>query len=230
MPSVLNDIPAETVYTQQPTEKNVIYWTHFDTPQSQIIMLNRGEKGFNVDLNPTIRLFNEYFGGGMNSVIFQEMREARALAYNAMSVYQSPGRNDKHYYSMSYIATQYDKMETAIDAFIELLDKMPESENAFTLAKEGIIKTIRTSRTTKSDILWTYEYYNKIGVKTDLNKAVFEKTPGMTLEDLKNFQNKYLKGNTHTILVIGDRKQIPFKILKKYGKIKEVKTKTLFGF
>lgn len=230
VPSTLKDIPAETVYTQQPTEKNVIYWTHFDTPQSQIIMLNRGEKGFNVNLNPTVELFNEYFGGSMNSVIFQEMREARALAYTAMSVYQPPFKNENHYYSLSYIATQYDKIETAIDAFIELLDKMPESENAFTLAKDGIIKKIRTSRTTKSDILWTYEQYNKIGVKTDLNKAIFEKTPSMTLGDLKNFQNNYLKGKTHTILVIGDKKQIPFKILKKYGKVKEVKTETLFGF
>jgi len=230
VPNVLKDVPAERIYTQQATEKNIIYWAHFDTPQSQIIMLNRGAKGFNVALNPTLRLFNEYFGGSMNSVIFQEMREARALAYTAVSFYQSPNKNTEHYYSLSYIATQYDKMQTAIDAFLELLDAMPESENAFNLAKDGIIKQIRTSRTTRDDILWKFENYKKIGVTQDLNKESFEKIPAMTLQDLKNFQNTYLKAKPHTYLILGDKKQLPFKVLKKYGKVKEIKIETLFGY
>lgn len=229
-PATLKDVPAERVYTQQPTDKNIIYWAHFDTPQSQIIMLNRGEKGFNVPLNPTLRLFNEYFGGSMNSVIFQEMREARALAYTAMSFYQSPDKNTDHYYSLSYIATQYDKMQTAIDAFIELMNAMPESENAFNLAKDGIVKQIRTDRTTRDDILWKYEDYKKIGVKQDLNKETFEKVPSMTMDDLKKFQAAYLKDKPHTFLILGDRKSLPLKMLKKYGKVKEVKIETLFGY
>ncbi|MPM07450.1 hypothetical protein SDC9_53756 [bioreactor metagenome] len=230
VPATLKDVPAERVYEQQATDKNVIYWAHFDTPQSQIILLNRGAKGFNVDLNPTLRLFNEYFGGSMNSVIFQEMREARSLAYTAISYYQSPDKNSDHYYSLSYIATQYDKMQTAIDAFIELMDAMPVSDNAFNLAKDGLVKQIRTDRTTRDDILWKYEDYKKIGVKEDLNKAIYEKAPNMTIEDLKKFQAEYLTGKPHTFLIIGDRKQLPLKMLKKYGKVKEVKIETLFGY
>ncbi|HCB63207.1 MAG TPA: peptidase M16 [Bacteroidales bacterium] len=229
-PATLKDVPAERVYTQQATEKNVIYWAHFDTPQSQIIMLNRGEKGFNATLNPTLRLFNEYFGGSMNSVIFQEMREARALAYTAMSLYQTPEKNTEYYYSLSYIATQYDKMQTAIDAFLELMNAMPESENAFNLAQEGIIKQIRTARTTRDDILWKYEDYKKIGVTEDLNKAIYAKVPTMTMEDLKKFQASYMKDKPHTYLILGDRKSLPLKMLKKYGKVKEVKIETLFGY
>ncbi len=230
VPATLKDVPAERVYTQQPTEKNIIYWVHFDTPQSTILMLNRGEKGFNQALNPTLRLFNEYFGGSMNSVIFQEMREARALAYTAMSFYQAPDKNKDHYISLSYIATQYDKMQTAIDAFIELMNAMPESDNAFNLAKDGIIKQIRTDRTTRDDILWKYEEYKKIGVTQDLNKEIYAKVPAMTIQDLKNFQTTYLKDKPHTYLIVGDREQLPLKMLKKYGKVKEVKIETLFGY
>ena len=107
---------------------------------------------------------------------------------------------------------------------------MPESENAFNLAKDGIIKQIRTSRTTRDDILWKYERYKKIGVTQDLNKESFENIPDMTLQDLKNFQNTYLKAKPHTYLILGDKKQLPFKVLKKYGKVKEVKIETLFGY
>jgi len=230
VPATLKDVPAERVYTQQPTEKNMIYWANFDTPQTQIILLSRGEKGFNIPLNPTLRLFNDYFGGSMNSVIFQEMREARSLAYTAVSYYQAPDKNTDHYYSLSYIATQYDKMQTAIDAFIELLNAMPESENAFNLAKDGLVKQIRTDRTTRDDILWKYEDYKKIGVKQDLNKDIFEKVPTMTMADLKKFQADYLKDKTHVFLIVGDEKQLPLKVLKKYGKVKEIDLETLFGY
>ena len=53
--------------------------------QTEIILLS--------DLRPldnektaAINLFNQYFGGGMNSIVFQEIREAQGLAYAAFSI------------------------------------------------------------------------------------------------------------------------------------------------
>lgn len=230
VPETLIPIPAGKEFLQQPTDKNMIYYVHFDTPQSQILMLSRGEKGFNVSNHPTSKLFNEYFGGSMNSVVFQEMREARALAYTAVSFYQTPDKASEYNYSLSYIATQYDKMETAIDAFLELLNAMPESEKAFALAKDGLIKNIRTERTTRDDILWKYESYKKLGISEDLNKDLFAKIPSLTLNDLKTFQANYLANRTYTFLIIGDSKQLPLKMLKKYGKVVEVSLESIFGY
>ncbi|PLW91825.1 MAG: peptidase M16 [Marinilabiliales bacterium] len=230
VPAELKDIPEEKKFEQVPTEENIIYWVHFDTPQSQILMLNRGQKGFNTELNPTIRLFNEYFGGSMNSVIFQEMREARSLAYTAVSFYQSPGEKDEHYYILSYIATQYDKMTTAIDAFLELLNEMPESDNSFQLAKDGLIKQIRTNRVTRDDILWAYEDAKRMGLSYDTDKDVYENVPAMTMETLKQFQAEYVANKSYTYLIIGDEEQLPLKDLKKYGKVKEVKMEEIFGY
>lgn len=230
VPATLKDVPAEKKFDQLPTEENVIYWVNFDTPQSQILMLNRGEEGFNVKMNPTIRLFNEYFGGSMNSVVFQEMREARSLAYTALSFYQSPSKKDDHYYTLSYIACQYDKMTTAIDAFLELLNEMPESDNSFQLAKDGLIKQIRTNRTTRDDILWAYEDANKLGLTYDSDKDVYKEVPSMTMENLKQFQADHLRNKPYTYLIIGDKDQLPLKDLKKYGKVKEVKMEDIFGY
>ncbi len=98
---------------------------------------NRGEK-FDVAADPEITLYNEYFGGGMNTIVFQEMREARGLAYSASAYIMQPHYGDMKYGYMAFIATQNDKMQTAIEAFDEIINQMPESEAAFKIAKEGV--------------------------------------------------------------------------------------------
>ena len=85
-------------------------------------------------------------------------------------------------------------------------------------SKDGIIKQIHTSRTTRDDILWKYERYKKIGVTQDLNKESFENIPDMTLQDLKNFQNTYLKAKPHTYLILGDKSNYLSKYLKSMAK------------
>ena len=83
----------------------------------------------------------------MNSIVFQELRESRSLAYTAMSMYQSPSKKDKSYMGISYIATQNDKLVDALSALTGLVNNMPESDKSFNLAKDGIIQKMRTERT-----------------------------------------------------------------------------------
>jgi predicted Zn-dependent peptidase len=85
----------------------------------------------------------------MNSVVFQEMREARGLAYTAISFYQEPDEKDHYYTGISYIATQFDKVEEAINGFYDLLNNMPLSQKSFDIAKESVLQTLRTERTTE---------------------------------------------------------------------------------
>jgi predicted Zn-dependent peptidase len=39
-----------------------------------------------------VNLFNNYFGGGMGSVVFQTIRESKALAYSTYSYFSLPGK------------------------------------------------------------------------------------------------------------------------------------------
>lgn len=230
LPSAFQSMPPKKNFELLPTNENKIYFVNFESPQSMILLLSRNEKGFNPDLYPTIRLFNEYFGGNMNSVIFQEMREARALAYTAIAYVVPPQKKDEYHSTLAFIATQYDKIETALDAFLELLTNMPQSEKSFHIAKEGLIKSIRANRVTKDDILWEYIQAKDLGLDYDIEKTTFEKVPSMTLQDLVSFQNNYLKKNKYTILIVGNKKEMPLDVLKKYGKVSEVDLKTIFGY
>jgi predicted Zn-dependent peptidase len=228
-PATLAKIPAQTKFKEKATDKNQVYVVDFDTRQAQILLLTRSEQ-YNVSNVPIARMFNEYFGGSMNSVVFQELREARALAYTAMSFYQIPSELDKHSWSISYIATQYDKMQDAIGGLNDLMNNMPLSDKSFGIARNSIVSAIRTERITKNSVLMSYLSNRKLGLKHDIRRDVFEKVPTYSLQDVQKFQEQYIKGKNQTILILGDKKEIDFKLLKKYGKVKVLKLTDIFGY
>ncbi|MFZ4413498.1 MAG: insulinase family protein, partial [Bacteroidales bacterium] len=229
VPATLKAVPAEMKFVEQETKKDIVYHVDFDSKQSTMLILNKGGL-FDKNMSPQVNLFNEYFGGSMNSIVFQELREARSLAYTAMSMYQSPGRKDKSYMGISYIATQNDKLVDALSALTVLVNNMPESDKSFTLAKDGIIQKMRTERITKSDILWQYESAKKLGLDYDIRRDIFTKVPTMTFGDVKAFADQYIKGKKHTYLVLGDKKETNFKVLKAYGKLKSLSLEEIFGY
>ncbi len=229
VPAQLKPVPTETKFEQKETTKNIVYHLDFDSKQSMMLLLNKGGL-YNKTMTPDVALFNEYFGGSMNSIVFQELRESRSLAYTAMSFYQSPEKTNKSYMGISYIVTQNDKLGDASEALIGLLNKMPESEKAFTLAKDGIIQKMRTERITKSSILWRYESAKKLGLDYDIRKDIFAKVPTMTFSDVKAFADKYIKDKKHTFLVLGDKKETNFKVLGNYGKVKYLTLQDVFGY
>ncbi len=108
------------------TDKSEVYIAPYDAKQLYYIQYsNRGDK-FDVSADPEIELYNGYFGGGMNAIVFQEMREARGLAYSAYADLSTPGFKDDTYYYMAFIATQNDKMKQAIEAFDDIINKLEE--------------------------------------------------------------------------------------------------------
>ena len=111
-------------------DKSEVNVAQYDAKQIYYLQYsNRGEK-FSTDNDPGETLFNSYFGGGMNAVVFQEMREARSLAYTAFATFTEMRDKDDPYIFYAFIATQNDKMRQAVEAFDEIIEIMPESEKA----------------------------------------------------------------------------------------------------
>ncbi|HQH18281.1 MAG TPA: insulinase family protein [Bacteroidales bacterium] len=228
-PKTFTTIPVSQKFEQQATLKNQVYFVDFTMKQADIYMLYKGGL-YDKTMEPTLNLFNEYFGGGMNSLVFQELREARGLAYTARSLYLKPVDLKKAYYSFSYIGTQTDKMQEAINGLLDLMNNMPESDKSFELAKSAIVQQLRTDRTTKASVLYNYERAQKLGLTYDIRKDIYEKVPSLTFADIKAFEEKQLKDKPHTILVLGDKKNIDFTILAKYGDITYLTLEDIFGY
>ena len=86
----LKPVPEGKPYELQTITEPEIIIAPYDAKNIYMRMFVNEGRQTNLDEHATIELFNEYFGGGMNGVVFQEMREARGLAYNAMAYYLMP--------------------------------------------------------------------------------------------------------------------------------------------
>ncbi|MCD7900973.1 MAG: insulinase family protein [Bacteroides sp.] len=229
-PKQLKEIPEGIEMLPQLTTETQILIAPYEAKQIYMAQYsNRGEK-FDVDTEPSRSLFNQYFGGGMSSIVFQEMREARGLAYSAWAGIISPHQLKYPYTVRTEIATQNDKMIEAIDTFKDIINNMPQSEAAFKLAKESIITRMRTDRITKSGVIWRYISAQDLGLDVDTRIKLFNDVQQMTLQDVVNYHNKWMKDRTYKYAILGDEKELDMEKLKEYGQIIRLTQEDIFGY
>ena len=83
-------VPEGKHYAMQPTPQNEIIIAPYDAKNIYMRMYHNELRPWHPEEAPVNALFNEYYGGGMNTIVFQELREARGLAYNAYAAYVEP--------------------------------------------------------------------------------------------------------------------------------------------
>ncbi len=229
VPATLKPVPEPKKFEQKETNVSKVYTVNYEMKQAEIIMLSKSDK-YDKSVIPQVRLFNEYFGGSMNSIVFQEIRESKGLAYSAYAGYTTPQQPYRNFYLFSYIGTQSDKLPEAMRAMLGLFNNMPESEKALNSSREAIINKIRTERITKSAVLFNYLNARKFGLTYDIRKDVFDQVQKMTFADLKAFQQKYIKDKNFTIMVLGKKSGLDMKTLSSYGQVNSLELKDVFGY
>ncbi|MDR0763775.1 MAG: insulinase family protein [Bacteroidales bacterium] len=226
----LKDVLPETEFAfREASEKPTIFVAQYDA-ENIFMGLNAYGSVFNKEIEPMRNLYNQYFGGGMGSIVFQEMREARALAYAANFNLRMQDRPSYPYILSGFIASQTDKMKDAIVAFDDIIKNMPVSEQSFTVAKESALNEIRTGRVLRDNILWTYLWCKKFGYDSDDRKDVFEKLPASTLDDVVKFQQEYVRDKALNYAILGNIKNLDMNYLRSVGNVKIVDSKSIFGY
>ena len=197
--------------------------------QVELLFLSKDEV-FNPELLAASRVFNEYFGFGLSSIVFQEIREKKALAYSAYSYMATPSNKDKSHYLNAYIGTQADKLSDATTAMFELMNNMPEAEMQFNAAKEAVIKKIESTWVTGSSVYWEYESIRDLGLDYDVNRRIYDEIKNTTLDDLKAFFDAHVKGKSYHICVIGKKENIDLDVLRSMGEFQELSLEEIFGY
>ena len=220
-----------TVYTERNPEETITYFTPFEANNSILRQSTTVGTTYDSSLSPLVTLYNEYFGGSMNSIVFQEMRETRALAYSAWADLSSPSRKDEDPYTFTAaITTQTDKLHDALNHFQEIINQMPESEQAFQNAKNALIGRLRTERTTRVNVLWSYINAQDHGLTEDPAKQLFEQVQSLTLQDVVKFQQQYIKGRHYYNALVTDPKLVDLDIFRAAGKVQQVSVDEAFGY
>jgi predicted Zn-dependent peptidase len=229
LPEKLLPAPEPVEFKMPDVDKPVVYWTDYDMVQAEIAMHAKGPE-FDPSLAAQSRMYNEYFGGNMSSIVFQEIREAQGLAYAVWANYAQPqkdGDNDRYF---AYVGTQADKQAESMSALLKIINEMPESETMLETARKSVMNQIESERITRASILFNYLNARKRGLDHDLRSDIYKEVPGMTLANIKAFQEKYIKDKDYNYMVLGSRDKLNFEDLKKYGELKEVTLDELFGY
>jgi predicted Zn-dependent peptidase len=229
MPATLKPDPAAKDFAEQPLNQKKVYWVDYNMVQAEILFLTKGDV-YSKALAPTVALYNEYFGGGMGSIVFQDLRESKALAYSASSRYSNADKTGRSNYILSYIGTQSDKLPEAMSGMENLLTDMPMADANLVIAKQSIRNSIATDRITHEGVLLSYERARRLGLDYDLRRDVYEQTQNMTFSELQKFQQSKIKGQNQVILVIGSKDRLNFKELAKYGDVQQLTLKEIFGY
>ncbi len=228
VPSKQKAVPAPREFPELSLEKNV-YVVNYDMKQAEIVILSNGTD-YDPAKVPLITLYNNYFGGGMSSILFQDLRESKALAYSTFSKYNQPNKLGKKYYNFSYIGSQSDKLAEAMKGLSDLLNEMPRAESSFLASREMILQEMRTQRITRSRILFNYIEAQELGNKNDIRKDIFEKVQTYQFEDIKQFHNENIQSKPSTILVLGKKETLDTDVLSQYGSVKFLDLEEIFGY
>ncbi len=173
--------------------------------------------------------FNEYFGGGMSSLVFQEIREFRSLAYSSAGICV-PGKTPKNnamFYG--FVGCQNDKTIEAMEIMMGLIKDMPEKVERIDYIRGATVRSSLTSVPGFRDLIEQVNKWKELGYDKDPSEKFKSDYENLKFEDISDFYKSYVKGKPVVISIVGDKKQIDFKALSKYGKIVELKMKEVYA-
>ncbi len=229
VPSSFTMAPAAKTFTGTDQSANQVLFADYDMVQSEIRWV-RNIPGYDPGMQATVDLFNNYFGGNMGSIVFQTIRESKALAYSTSAYFTTPEKKEDPYVLSAYVGSQADKLNEAVAAMNELLTNLPAVENSLTGARSAIRKDIETERIVKDGILFSFITAERRGLKEDYRKLVYTGADKLGYEDLKSFHAKYISGKPYTYCIVASENKVKQQDLEKLGVVKILSKEEIFGY
>ncbi|VVU95390.1 Peptidase M16 inactive domain [seawater metagenome] len=217
------------IYEELDMTNNKIYICDYDIQQAEIISLTKGNKA-NVNDYSKINIFNDYFGLGFNSIIFQEIRVTKALAYSTYSYITTPTHLNESHYNISYIGTQIDKITDALAILDELQSNLIINNNVLQNVLENLDKVIRSKRTLREEFLVEYLIQKRLKLDKSQDEITFDQIKSYKMDDIKEIYNKFIKNKKKTTCILGDIEKISLSDLNVFGEVTNLSLEEIFGY
>ncbi|WP_293938920.1 M16 family metallopeptidase [Sphingobacterium sp. UBA5996] len=229
-----HDLPYSAIekgmkFEEKPTNENKVLFAQYAMKQAEVFWV-RNSGLFDKNQIPTVAFFNGYFGGGMGSIVFQTLRESKALAYTTYAYYGQPQKKQNHGMVGAYIGTQSDKFKDAVSGMNELLNELPESKVGLESIRTNLLKSLASERITGAGILSSYLAAQRRGLTEDARKIIFEKLPQLTFSDLKAFHNDNISHKPYIYCIVGDEKDLNEGLMSGLGNVKKLTLDEIFGY
>ena len=147
--------------------------------------------GYNIDkLNEkqkiAFRVFNEIFGGGMNSKLYQNLRVKNSLCYGVRPIYYK--YDNLLFVHVSFDEVNYDRIVKLINESMKEMQNGKISEEEFDRAKKSLQFSFKLSKDSINSIMDNYVFYN-LG-EVPLLEDYENKLSDITLDDVIEVSRK----------------------------------------
>ena len=223
-----NDEFPKILPTKEYTENTILFLNDSKALQSKIYFYVQGEM-LDEKQMANQNAFNQYFGTGMSSIVFQEIREFRSMAYSAYAVSRTGLTKKEKSKFLAFVGTQSDKTIEAISVMTGLINDMPMKKQRLQGVKDYLLQSLLTSSPAKRDVTETVESWKLFGYKEDPRAMQYDIYKDLDFNNIVDFYKQNIKGRPMLITIVGNKKKIDMKELEKYGKIVEVKQKNILN-
>lgn len=176
------------------------------------------------------RLFSAYFGGDMSSLMFQEIREFRSLAYRVNGRYllpphQLPGKAGEF---VTMLSTQSDKTLDAMEVMKSLICEMPEKPERIETVKQSIINQVNNDFPSFRELSEKVAYFRRSGFDRDPNEALLTGLSEMDMQDIVRFYRHNVRLKPVVYVIVGNSNRIDMKKLAEYGEVIRLRKKDIY--
>lgn len=226
-------IAADAVYFREPKEydKPTVYFMDMPTA-SQSIVYGFVKGGVTDDLwsRHASRLFSVYFGGDMSSLMFQEIREFRSLAYRVSGRYLLPPYKleGKAGEFVTMLSTQSDKTLDAMEVMNSLIREMPEKPDRISMIKQSIINQVNNDYPSFRDLSEKVAGFKRSGFECDPNEALLSGISDMEMMDIIRFYRHNIRLKPIIYVIVGNSRRIDMKKLADYGEVIKLRKKDVY--
>lgn len=212
-------------------DKPVVYF--YDDPKvSQSIIYSYILGGVTSDdkKRSASKLLTSYFGRDMSSLMFQEIREFRSLAYRVSANYELPSRKQLNSPGnfVTMLSTQSDKTIDALEVLANLISDMPVKPEKLDAVRQTIINEVNNSYPSFRKLSKKIALQKQEGGVEDTNKVLLSDVKQMGMEDVTTFYESNVKNRPVVFAIVGNSKKIDMNKLAAFGKVIKVKKSHIY--
>ena len=221
---------------QRPMSALVVKRMEYDSPrvffydlpksrQTMIFTMQNPAAPVDGEEEACLKVLGDYVGGGMYSLMFQEVREFRSMAYSTQAGSGKPDPTHEGEKSIFFtvLGTQADKTLQAMHLMDSLLRNLPIDEARLGASVRNTLSRINNDYPEARDVAKEIFGYENLGYREDPNRKILDNLDAVTPERLRRYYEEVVRKAPVSYIIIGDRKALPMDEIAKFGPIVELK-------
>jgi predicted Zn-dependent peptidase len=229
LPTATKAAVAHVVYPRQDVAETTVYFVpRRDAVQTQLWFSVEGGP-LRPDERAAADAFEAYFGGSMAGLVFQEIREYRALAYSAKGAYWRDDEPTQRGHLVGYVGCQADKTFEALDVMVGLVTDMPKKPGRLGLVRDALARGAETDSPGFRELQATIDDWRELGYDDDPRRTLVPAYDDLEFSQIEEFYRAHVAGRPLTIMVVGDPRKVKPAKLRAYGRLVRVREGKLYS-